>query len=90
MRIDAFNKISELYKAHNVKSTGKVKRTGGADTFEISQTGRDYNVARQLIANTPDVREAKLEDIKRRMEAGTYHVRPEDLAEKIIRRMDQQ
>jgi len=90
MRIDAFNKISELYKAHNVKSTGKVRKTSGSDTFEISQTGRDYNVARQIIANTPDVREAKIQDIKKRMEAGTYHVRPEDLADKLIKKMEQE
>jgi negative regulator of flagellin synthesis FlgM len=84
MRIDAFNKISELYKAGSVKKTNKVQSTGFMDTLEISQAGRDYNTAKQIIANTPDVREAKLEEIKQRMQAGSYHVRLEDVAEKIL------
>lgn len=85
MRIDAFNKISELYKANSVKRTTKVQSTGFSDVFEISQAGRDYNTAKQIVANTPDVRETKLADIKQRMEAGAYHVRLEDVAEKILK-----
>ena len=84
MRIDAFNRINEVYKAQGVKSTGKVKRSASQDTFEISQTGKDYNVARQIVAATPDIREAKVNEIKKRMEAGNYNVRLEDLAEKIL------
>ncbi|NLC18947.1 MAG: flagellar biosynthesis anti-sigma factor FlgM [Clostridiales bacterium] len=90
MRIDAFNKISEVYKAQGVKSTGKVKRSASQDTFEISQTGKDYNVARQIVAATPDIREAKVNDIKKRMEAGSYNVRLEELAEKILNMNEQQ
>jgi len=84
MRIDAFNKISEVYKAHNVRKSGKVAKGGLRDTIEISQTGKDYNVARQIVAATPDIREAKVNEIKKRMEAGTYQVRLEDLAEKLV------
>lgn len=86
MRIDAFNKISELYKAQSVKSTSKVKNASFRDTVEISKTAKDYNVAKQIVANTPDIREAKVNEIKQRMEAGTYHVKLEDVAEKILDR----
>lgn len=84
MRIDAFNKISELYNASNVKSTTKVKSTSFRDTCEISRTGKDYNTAKQIIANTPDIREAKVNEIKQRMEAGAYHVSMEDVADKLL------
>lgn len=84
MRIDSFSKISEVYKAQGVISTGKVKRSASKDTFEISKTGKDYNVARQIVAAAPDIREAKVNEIKKRMESGSYNVKLEDLAEKII------
>lgn len=84
MRIDAFNKISELYKASNVKNTAKVKGRSFSDTLEISQTGKEYQTARQIVARTPDIRETKVNDIKQRMEAGSYHVTIEQVADKIV------
>jgi negative regulator of flagellin synthesis FlgM len=84
MRIDAFNKISELYKTSSVKNTSKTKGTSFSDTLEISQTGKDYQVAKQVIARTPDVREDKINEIKQRMEAGTYNVTIQDAADKLV------
>lgn len=84
MRIDAFNKISEMYKANSVKRTTNVRSTSFSDKLEISQTGKDYNVAKQIVANTPDIREAKVNEIKKRMESGAYNIKLEDLADKIL------
>ncbi|MDF2485728.1 MAG: hypothetical protein K0R46_1896 [Herbinix sp.] len=84
MRIDAFNKVSQLYKTNNVKSTEKSKGSSFSDTLEISQTGKDYQVAKQVVARTPDIRETKVNDIKQRMEAGAYHVNIEDVADKLV------
>lgn len=84
MRIDAFNKISELYKTSNVKSTAKTSNSSFSDKLEISQAGKDYQVAKQIVARTPDVRESKISEIKQRMEAGAYHVNIEDVANKLV------
>jgi negative regulator of flagellin synthesis FlgM len=84
MRIDAFNKVSQLYKTNSVKSTTKSQGSSFSDKLEISQTGKDYQVAKQLVARTPDIRETKVNDIKQRMEAGTYHVSIEDVANKLV------
>jgi len=84
MRIDAFNKINEVYKASSVKNTAKVKSGNFSDMLEISQTGKDYQVAKQIVSRTPDIREEKVNDIKARMEAGTYQVTIEDVADKLI------
>jgi negative regulator of flagellin synthesis FlgM len=86
MRIDALNKISELYKTNSVKSTAKTKSGSFHDMLEISQTGKDYQIAKQVVARTPDVREDLVNDIKKRMEAGTYNVTDEELADKIMNR----
>jgi negative regulator of flagellin synthesis FlgM len=89
MRIDAFNKISELYKANSLKSTAKANNSGFRDKLEISQTGKDYQIAKQIVARTPDVREAKVNEIKQRMEAGTYNITIKDVADKLVDQMDQ-
>jgi len=84
MRIDAFNKVSELYKTSSVKSTTKAKDSSFSDSLEISQTGKDYQVAKQIVARTPDIRETKVNDIKQRMEAGAYNINIEDVADKLV------
>ncbi len=84
MRIDAFNKISELYKTSSVKSTTKAKGASFSDTLELSQAGKDLQVAKQIVARTPDVREATVNEIKQRMEAGTYNITIQDVADKLV------
>ncbi len=84
MRIDAFNKVSQLYNSNSVKNTAKTKGSSFSDKLEISQAGKDYQVAKQIVARTPDVREATVNDIKQRMEAGTYNVTIKDVADKLV------
>jgi negative regulator of flagellin synthesis FlgM len=86
MRIDAFNKISKIYEANNVKSTSKTKGRSFSDKLEISQTGKDYQIAKQVIARVPDVREEKIKEIKEKMNAGTYDISMQDVADKLIER----
>ena len=84
MRIDAFNKISEIYTASSVKSTTKAKGASFSDTLEISELGKGYQVAKQAVSRTPDVREATVNDIKQRMEAGTYNVNIQEVADNLV------
>lgn len=88
MRIDALNKVSEIYKASSTKSSEKTKSSSFRDVLDISQTGKDYQIAKQIVARIPDVREAKVNDIKARMEAGTYNVTIEDVADKLVKQAD--
>jgi negative regulator of flagellin synthesis FlgM len=90
MRIDAFNKINEIYKASSVKKTPKTEGSSFSDLLEISQTGKDYQTAKQIVARTPDIREAKVNDIKGRMEAGAYNVTIEDVADKLVDQTDEE
>lgn len=85
MRIDAFNKVSQLYKTNSMKSTAKTKSGSFSDKLEISQLGKDYQVAKQIVAQTPDVREDKVNEIKQRMDAGTYDVSNEEVADKLVK-----
>lgn len=86
MRIDAFNKVSQLYNTGSVKSTAKATGSSFHDKLEISQTGKDYHTVKQALANMPDVREDKVADIKEKMASGTYDVSMEEVADKLVNR----
>ena len=66
MRIDAYNQISQLYQTTKVKQTQGVKKNTPSDAFEISQAGRDYQTVVSAVKEASDIREDKVNKIKRR------------------------
>lgn len=85
MRIEGLSHVAQLYGRSNVARTEK-KVTAEKDKVQISQAGQDYQVARRAVAQTPDVREELVADIKKRVDAGTYEVSGDAFAEKVIAR----
>ena len=86
MRIDAINRVSQLYQANSTKKVAKANNTQKYDSVQISQMGKDYQVAKAAVAATPDVRTDLVNDIKSRLENGTYDVSMEMLADKLLAR----
>lgn len=84
MRIDAVNRVSQLYQANSTKKVAKQTSTQKYDSVQISQMGKDYQVAKAAVAATPDVRTDLVNDIKTRMQNGTYDVSMEMLADKLM------
>ena len=84
MRVDAFNKISQLYNTSSIRGAAQTKSSSFRDQLEISQTGKDYQTARQIVAHIPDVREDRVNDIKQRIAAGTYNVSAQEAADKLV------
>lgn len=86
MRVDAYNKITQLYQTSKVKSTSKINSVGKKDEVEISSVGKDFQVAKQALNKISDVRADKVNDIKSRMEAGTYNISGKEVADKLLER----
>lgn len=84
MRIDAYNKINQVYNNTNIKSIVKTDKPGSTDSLQLSQVGKDYQIAKQAVKNAPDIREDKVNSIKARMASGTYTISSEEIADKII------
>ena len=85
MRIDAYNAVNQIYQTTaKVKKVDAEKKVQKDDKLEISQAGKDINVAKKAIKESPDVREDKIEAIKKQMAEGTYSVSTEALADKIL------
>ena len=86
MRIDAINKVNQLYQATKPK---KAKETGSADIrdkYEVSKSGKDYQTAKTAIKAAPDIREDKVSRIKDALATGTYNVSAQEIADKKIGR----
>ena len=84
MRIDAINRVSQLYQANSTKKVAKATDTAKYDSVQNSQMGKDYQVAKAAVAATPDVRTDLVADIKSRIQNGTYDVSMEMLADKLL------
>lgn len=85
MRIDAYNQIAQVYK------TGKSTRTGKTGTIsevrdevQISQTARDYQIAKQAVAGASDIREGKVAQLKAAVDSGNYNVDVNSFANKLL------
>jgi negative regulator of flagellin synthesis FlgM len=84
MRVDAINHVSQLYKPSSTKKAGRTEGLQKKDAYEISQSAKDYQVAKKAIAQTPDVREEKVAQIKEALSSGTYNVSSQEIAEKMV------
>lgn len=84
MRIDAYNKVSQMYQANKVHTVESAKKTGKSDQLEISQTGKDYQTVKQAVAGAEEVRMDKVEEIKKRLASGTYDVSMSEIADKLL------
>jgi negative regulator of flagellin synthesis FlgM len=55
-----------------------------SDRLELSVRSREISHLNDLIQSTPDVRDDKVEQVRRELQNGTYNVKAEKIAEKII------
>lgn len=60
---------------------------GGSDRAEISAAARQLQELLRLSSEIPDVREDKVQELRAQIEAGTYRVSAEDLAEALCREL---
>ena len=85
MRIEAYNQIASIYKT---SKTGKVQQpygvSTGRDEVQISRLGRDYQIAKQAVAEASDIREDRVAQLKERLDSGNYNVDMNDFANKLL------
>lgn len=87
MRIDSYMQVSQLYNTSQTKSAPKASQVSGRDALEISSTGSAYQIAKQAVAQGSDVRADRVKEIREQLEAGTYKVSLEDVADKMAERL---
>ena len=88
MRVDAINHVSQLYKPANAKKVNRAEELQNKDAYEISQSAKDYQVAKKAVAEAADIRENKVAQLKEALASGTYNVSSPEIAEKILSNFD--
>ncbi|MCM1106166.1 MAG: flagellar biosynthesis anti-sigma factor FlgM [Blautia sp.] len=87
MRIEAYNQIAQVYGTQNSAMTAKPQSTSGlSDQLSISQTGRDYQVAKAAVSQASDIRADKVSQLKSKIDSGTYSVDAGAFASKLLER----
>lgn len=85
MRIEAYNQIASLYKTNKAAKTQKTYGVGAVrDEVQISQIGRDVQIAKQAVAEASDIREDRVAELKTRVQSGNYNVDSGDFASMLL------
>ena len=85
MRIEAYSQVAKVYGANQtVGKTSASKTAAGRDEVQISSFGHDYQVAKQAVADTPDMRQQRVSEVAAKVNSGRYEVSAEDFAAKLL------
>lgn len=90
MRIDALNQVAAMYKTSKPARTSAAKGPASRyDQVQISQAGRDYQIAKQAVASASDIREDKVAELKSKVDSGNYKVDAGDFASKLLEKYNE-
>ena len=85
INIDAYvNNINDKQKAENTSEKAE-KNVAKTDTVNISDAAKEIQEVRRELDNVPDVRAEKVEQLKNQIENGTYEIKSEEIAEKMLK-----
>lgn len=84
MKINGLFKTLDIYNQRdtNIKKT-KTKTTEN-DNFTVSEEARDFQAVFRAVSKAPDVRQDKIDAIKKQIQEGTYNISSEDIANKML------
>jgi len=85
LNIDAYvNNINDKQKTDNAsdKAETNVAKT---DTVNISDAAKEIQEVSKQLDDIPDVRTEKVQQLKNEIENGTYKIKSEEIAEKMLR-----
>ena len=74
MRIDSVNRIYNAYTAQMAAGAKGAEKVKGKDEVDLSTQAKDFTSVKRMLSDIPEVREDKVQDIKKRIENGTYNV----------------
>ena len=88
MRIQSYIQVQQMYNTQKTTRTQKSAQTSFSDKLQISTMGKDIQTAKAALANTSDIREDKIADIKAAIQDGTYEVSGESFADKLLEKTE--
>jgi len=89
MRIQSYIQVQQMYNTQKPNRTQKSTQTSFSDKLQISTLGKDIQTAKMALANTSDIREDRIADIKSAIQDGSYEVSSESFADKLLEKYSQ-
>ena len=79
--------IKSAQESEGLKSSRKQEQreVTQAESVNLSHKAKDLQKAREVMEVTPEIRENKVGQLKREIEAGTYSVKRDEIATKMVR-----
>jgi negative regulator of flagellin synthesis FlgM len=82
---DAYVKHIDNQQKPETTSDKAANKGAKTDKVEISEAAKEIQEVRKQLDNTPDVRTEKVEQLKNQIENGTYEIKSEEIAEKMLK-----
>jgi len=80
--------IQQYQKIDSVKNEGEKPVAAGAtiatERVDLSNKAKDIQKIKQVLDQTPEVREEKVQELKRQIESGSYAINPGRIADKML------
>ena len=83
MRIDSMSQMGPVFRMNKARKMNAAYQSSVGDRVEISQLGRDIQIAKKAVGSVPDIREDKVAAMKSAL-AGGYSVSDSDIADKLV------
>ena len=83
MRISAYNAITQVYQTRKPSTARAKKTSNGKDEVDISEAGRDYQIAKKAVEEAPDTRKDLVASMKKKY-SGDVQVDTGDIADVLL------
>lgn len=84
MKVDAYNQVNQIYQTTKPKKVTKTGETKVKEQYRVSQSGKDYQIAKNALSQVPEIREDKVNYFKGVLASGTYNVSSQEIAESMV------
>ncbi|MDK2919904.1 MAG: negative regulator of flagellin synthesis FlgM [Candidatus Petromonas sp.] len=81
-------KVLGAYKSKMAKTEKTKQVIGGKDKIEISDKAKDFQLAMNAFKKLPEVRDKKVEEIKKQIASGTYNPEAKEVVDKMFERVN--
>lgn len=88
MRIDPISRAYEVYKSQQTTPVKKSNTVSSKDQVELSSVAKEFGSVYKMALEVPEIRKDKVESLKEQMNSGTYNVKSEEVAKKIMSQFD--
>lgn len=85
---DPSSQIIQSYQRSDSQNQPVDKQAASAaaatETVDISSRAKDIQLAQTVINNLPDIRDAKVQELKTQIEQGSYKINTDEIAKKVV------